>query len=78
MEEPGRPGHQVLLTFSGPLPLRLLQGKLLLCGFVLVTLADGPGDMLPEPASAAPALSQEDLGGLVPSHQRGGSEQPPT
>lgn len=68
MEELGCPGHQVLLALSGPLPLRLLQGKLLLCGFVLVTLTDGPGDVLPEPASGAPALSQGDLGSLVPSY----------
>lgn len=68
VEELGRPGHQALLTLPGPLPLRLLQGKLLPCGLVLVALADGPGDVLPEPACAAPALSQEGLGSLVPSH----------
>lgn len=35
---------------TGTLPLRLFQHRLLLCGFVLVTLTDGPGDMLPQPA----------------------------
>lgn len=70
VEQLRRPGHQVLLALSGLMPLCLLQGKLLLCGFVLVTLADGPGDVLPEPASGAHVLS----GGTwaVPSpHTRG-------
>lgn len=51
------PGHEVLLALAGPLPLCLLQRKLLLCGLVLVTLADGPGDVVPEPGSGAHALS---------------------
>lgn len=49
-EELWFPGREVLLALSGTLPLCLLQRKLLLCGFVLVTFEDGLGNMLPEPA----------------------------
>ena len=70
LEQLRRPGHQVLLALSGPLPLCLLQGKLLPRGFVLVTLADGPGDVLPEPASGAHALSWGTWAVLSP-HARG-------
>lgn len=44
------PWSEALLVLTGTLPLCLFQHKLLLCGFVLVTFTDGPGDMLPEPA----------------------------
>lgn len=70
MEQLGRPGHQVLLALSGPLPLGLLQRKLLLCGLVLVTLVDGFGDVLPEPAGRATALSWGP-GQPCPLHTRG-------
>lgn len=43
------PWSEALLVLTGTLPLCLLQHRLLLCGFVLVTFTDGLGDMLPEP-----------------------------
>uniref|UniRef100_A0A8C3YPZ1 Oxysterol-binding protein n=1 Tax=Catagonus wagneri TaxID=51154 RepID=A0A8C3YPZ1_9CETA len=80
VEQLGRPGHQVLLALSGPLPLRLLQEKLLLCGLVLVTLADGLGDVLPEPAGCgwAPGRSRFlSLQGSGPERRlRKASDQP--
>lgn len=51
------PRSEVLLVLPGTLPLCLFQQRLLLCGFVLVTLTDGPGDMLPEPVGQRSNLS---------------------
>lgn len=49
VEELWLPWSEALLVLPGTLPLCLLQHRLLLCGFVLVTFTDGLGDMLPEP-----------------------------
>lgn len=65
------PWSEALLVLTGTLPLCLLQHRLLLCGFVLVTFTDGLGDMLPEPtgqrtnpsgtqSGAAPLISSPD------------------
>lgn len=76
VEELWLPGREALLQLLGAPPLCLLQHQLLLGGLVLVTLVDGPGDVLPEPVGRAcpepgawAALSPQQLG-LRPSAGR--------